>query len=423
MNEPWLRDLEGAWIPSPQKQSMYDLLVSDLMLPNAKMWDKGKIESLFPMHVASRISEVPLFDMLEDDKLVWVDSSNGHYNVRSGYKLFFNITGRLVHASHNENWTNLWNIAAPPKTKHLLWRFCKGCIPTRTRLQDKHVPCPTLCPLCNNDDETELHVLFNCVASMQVWHYAGLEDVFLRRVQNAANVQHVIHTICTHEEKEIAGRFAMTVWVLWNNRNNKVWNDVAEPGRSLGVKAKLMWDEWNLAQQQQPRQHITQQQHVFSWERPVHGWLKCNVDAAFHKHLNKTSSGWCLRDHMGRFIRAETTWMNGNCTIVEGESIALIKALHAMEQQGFSHVIFESDSKSVVDAINHLRGGSSEFSFLISLINNYLYRNPNFVVKFIKRQANMVAHTLARAAISWPCCCSFETLPICIANSLINEMI
>jgi hypothetical protein len=115
MNEPWLRDLEGAWIPSPQKQSMYDLLVSDLMLPNAKMWDKGKIESLFPMHVASRISEVPLFDMLEDDKLVWVDSSNGHYNVRSGYKLFLNITGRLVHASQNENWSSLWNIAAPLK--------------------------------------------------------------------------------------------------------------------------------------------------------------------------------------------------------------------------------------------------------------------------------------------------------------------
>jgi ribonuclease HI len=259
---------------------------------------------------------------------------------------------------------------------------------------------------------------------MQVWHYAGLGDLFLRRIQNAADVQTVIHAICTHEDKEIAGRFAMTAWVMWNNRNNKVWNDVAEPGRSLGVKAKLLWEEWNLAQQQQPgRQHITQQQHVISWEKPVHGWLKCNVDAAFHKQLNKTSSGWCLRDHMGRFIRAETTWMNGNCTIVEGESIALIKALHAMEQQGTSHVIFESDSKSVVDAISHLRGGSSEFSILISLINNYLYRNPNFVVKFIKRQANMIAHTLARAVISWSCCCTFETLPICIANSLINEML
>jgi ribonuclease HI len=77
--------------------------------------------------------------------------------------------------------------------------------------------------------------------------------------------------------------------------------------------------------------------------------------------------------------------MDGNCSILEGESIALIEALKVMEQQGISHVIFETDSKSVVDAIHHLHGGSSEFSFLISRINNILSCNPNFMVKFIKR--------------------------------------
>jgi ribonuclease HI len=248
--------------------------------------------------------------------------------------------------------------------------------------------------------------------------------LFTRRVQHAADVQTVIHAICTHEDKEIAGRFAMAVWVMWNNRNNKVWNDVAEPGRGLGIKAKLLWEDWKLAQHQQHDRHqIMQQQHTITWQKPIQGWYKCNVDAAFHKQLHKTSTGWCLRDHMGRFIRAETTWMEGNCTIIEGEAIALIKALHAMEQQGVSHVIFESDSKSVVDAIHHLRGGTYEFSILISHINNLLYRNPNFVVKFIKRQSNMVAHSLARAAISWSCCRTFETLPLCIANLLINEML
>jgi ribonuclease HI len=97
--------------------------------------------------------------------------------------------------------------------------------------------------------------------------------------------------------------------------------------------------------------------------------------------------------------------------------------LHAFEEQGITHVIVESDSKSVVDAIHHLRGGSSEFSFLISQIDNILSCNPNFVVKFIKRQANMVAHTLARATISQPRRCTFDMLPHCILSLLINEMI
>jgi ribonuclease HI len=96
---------------------------------------------------------------------------------------------------------------------------------------------------------------------------------------------------------------------------------------------------------------------------------------------------------------------------VEGESIALLEALKVMHQRGISHVIFETDSKSVVDAIHHLCGGVSEFSFLVGNIINILFCNQNFMVKFMKRQANMVAHTLARTTISWSRRCTFETLP------------
>jgi ribonuclease HI len=126
---------------------------------------------------------------------------------------------------------------------------------------------------------------------------------------------------------------------------------------------------------------------------------------------------------MGRFVMAETTWLNGNYSVIEGEAIALLEALKAMEQRRISHVIFETDCKSVVDAIQHFRGGVSDFSLLISNIKYLLDFHNNFVVKFIKRQANMVAHSLARAAISWSSRCSFETLPICISELLINEMI
>jgi ribonuclease HI len=120
--------------------------------------------------------------------------------------------------------------------------------------------------------------------------------------------------------------------------------------------------------------------------------------------------GWCLRDHFGRFVMAGTTWLEGNCSIVEGESIALLEALKNMENRGISHVIFETDSKSVVNAIHHFRGGSSEFSYLISRANNMLSCNPNSKVEIIKQQTNMVVHSLARATISWASRYTFETL-------------
>jgi hypothetical protein len=43
---------------------------------------------------------------------------------------------------------------------------------------------------------------------------------------------------------------------------------------------------------------------------------------------------------------AETTWLDGNYSIIEDEAISLFEAMKAMEQRRISHVIFETDSKS-----------------------------------------------------------------------------
>ncbi|PNX71836.1 cytochrome p450, partial [Trifolium pratense] len=99
----------------------------------------------------------------------------------------------------------------------------------------------------------------------------------------------------------------------------------------------------------------------------MQGQYKCNVDAGFHDAEGKASVGWCVRDHMGRFILAGSSWIQGKCSTIEGEAIAMLEAMKELEQRGFTNVMFETDSKNV---------------------------------KSIKRQANMVAHTLARAAIS-----------------------
>jgi ribonuclease HI len=67
--------------------------------------------------------------------------------------------------------------------------------------------------------------------------------------------------------------------------------------------------------------------------------------------------------------------------------MALLEAMRAMEQWRISHEIFETDSKSVVDAVLHFHRGKSEFSMFVSLINNILVLafDQNFMVKFIKR--------------------------------------
>jgi ribonuclease HI len=424
MGDPWLRGEDGAWLPSPQNQGVYNLYVNDILTPNIKRWDKRKIESLFPMNIANRIMETPLLSVVEEDKIVWLDNNDGNYSVRSGYKMLMHVSGRSRTVTDNEAWQCLWKIKAPPKAKHLLWRICKGCLPTRMRLQEKHVPCQLSCPLCEHTIEDDWHVFAVCNVTVQACQAAGIDSMVAQYFQQAANIKELILHICKNESDGTAGVFAMLMWILWQNRNNMVWNNTHESGRVLGLKARYFWEEWHAVQELNHNQHrASQQLHANRWEKPQQGWYKCNVDAAFHKDSNRTSTAWCLRDHLGRFVAAETTWLEGIYSVVEGEAMALLEAMRAMEQRRISHVIFETDSKSMVDAVLHFHRGNSEFSMLVSLINNMLAFDQNFMVRFIKRQANMAAHSLARAAISWASRCHFETLPICISDLLINEMV
>jgi ribonuclease HI len=90
--------------------------------------------------------------------------------------------------------------------------------------------------------------------------------------------------------------------------------------------------------------------------------------------------------------------------------------------RGWSNIIFESDSKVVVDAIKAISPGRSELCSIIYEIKTLLQNNLNFEVKFTKRQANMVAHTLARAAIFWSSRIYLNSIPPCIEHFIVNEM-
>jgi hypothetical protein len=87
--------------------------------------------------------------------------------------------------------------------------------------------------------------------------------------------------------------------------------------------------------------------------------------------------------------------------------MTILEALQAASARGWNHFVFESDSKIVTcpDLI------------LLFLVLNC---NPNFDVKSIKQQANMTAHILARAGISWPYRTLFNCIPRCI--TIVNEM-
>jgi len=150
------------------------------------------------------------------------------------------------------------------------------------------------------------------------------------------------------------------------------------------------------------------------WEKPSETWLKCNVDAAFHDRNHITSFGCCVRDSRGQLIRAQTKWQRENMTVLEGEAVALLEAIHSAETNRWNRVVFESDSSTLVLALSFPGNGDSEFYIIVSNIIYQLSLHSNFEVKFVRRQANMVAHTLTKTTCSWVSHRIFYSYPSCI---------
>jgi len=108
-------------------------------------------------------------------------------------------------------------------------------------------------------------------------------------------------------------------------------------------------------------------------------------------------------------------------TVLEGEAVALLDAIHFVDVNRWDRVVFESDFGTLVQALSSLGHGDSKFYAIVSSIIYQLSLHFNFDVKFVRRQANMVAHTLARASCSWVSHHIFDSYPSCIEHWLIND--
>jgi hypothetical protein len=85
-------------------------------------------------------------------------------------------------------------------------------------------------------------------------------------------------------------------------------------------------------------------------------------------------------------------------------------------------VSIELDNKQVVDGISNKIGTNSELGAILNYCKASLSRLPNFKISFIRRQANNVAHLLARASLSYARSQCHDHMPSCIKLDNMNEM-
>lgn len=135
-----------------------------------------------------------------------------------------------------------------------------------------------------------------------------------------------------------------------------------------------------------------------------------------------TGFGIFVSDFSGSVLHARSSWFAPCLCHHVGEAECLLQAIAWVRDIGVDRVIFESYCKRAVDDVNSANQNIIEFGSIISQCKYILYIFPNFQVKFIKMQANVVAHTLARTSMLSDSLCYYDYAPTCISNVIMNEM-
>ena len=164
----------------------------------------------------------------------------------------------VSHHHRPSNWNDIWRLKVPPKVKNLLWRMYRGCLPTRLRLQDKGVSCPTNCSSCDSDYEDLNHLLFECPFSIQVWNDAGVWNDVQKAAIYTDTVANSIFYILQNLSKDIQQRIAAICWSLWKHQNLKIWENVIESSAQVVDRARQLIDDWQDANLPSQDAHMQQ---------------------------------------------------------------------------------------------------------------------------------------------------------------------
>ena len=80
----------------------------------------------------------------------------------------------------------------------------------------------------------------------------------------------------------------------------------------------------------------------------------------------------------------------------DGEAHVILQSLLWLTNQNILNVIIESDCKQIVDQIKSKEEDITDCGFILNQIRDILRSYPSYSIEYVRRQANLVAHSIAR---------------------------
>ncbi|CAL1369761.1 unnamed protein product [Linum trigynum] len=138
--------VHSKWIPGLQLDSPCynprilpsggDPLVAEVICQGEGRWDENKLSQWFDPSVCWAIKAIPLPRRNVDDKLIWHNTADGVFSVKTAYHLAVELDRRRggwresVSWMDRKSWIRLWEAKIPPKLKVFVWQILNRALPT-----------------------------------------------------------------------------------------------------------------------------------------------------------------------------------------------------------------------------------------------------------------------------------------------------
>ena len=124
--------------------------------------------------------------------------------------------------------------------------------------------------------------------------------------------------------------------------------------------------------------------------------LKLNVDGAFRDSDKNGEWGYVIRDECGEVIQSASGRVSFAINPIQMELIASIERVKAAISLGVNNIILETDAQQVVWAIQGDDFRLAVVGGLVDELKDLVVENfASFIVKYVPRDCNRVAHELA----------------------------
>lgn len=419
--DPWVRGKENYLVDNTYIDVSSGRRVCDLFVPGEKKWDTTKVNNLFTRCDADAILALPIPSNQVQDRIAWMSTLDGKYSVKSGYKFWYDNYSESVRVQSNPGWSKIWQLEVPHKLRVFLWRICRNNVPVRNLLRGKGVQTSIICPMCINDIEHVVHILLDCSFAKECWRVLGLEfDTSTVEYGSEWLLQRMVE-----EGRETLVRIATGLWAIWSARNLKVWENkclTPEIAVQMSSKQVAQWKEvQNLNKIRGNGRAQSYQMEVVKWKAPDEGSLKVNVDASVFAGKESFSVGMVLRDHRGGFCRARNMCSNGAVSVFEAETRGVLAAVRWIMELGIVNVVVECDSMLTVQALQKESPNYLEVGNILQDCRILLKDRPDIRISFVKKQANKVAHLLARVPCEASCFNDFISPPCSVLESIVYD--